>query len=211
MRKGTTRIEAAGRALWYLCLTTGTLMLLAGRGLWVPGAGLALTATAFFWRLREPRRLRSLAKWMMPVLAFLSGYGLLLYLTAPAGSSPPSPFGHPLLKVFHLLLRSVGLIFAMFAVEEALLPLAVRARAGGLSGGRTSLMLGLSYQLVPVFLESLEGVALAQRTGARFWWLRPARLTRAASSVFLLSHRLSEELALALSLRLRRGGTPETK
>jgi hypothetical protein len=29
---------------------------------------------------------------------------------------------------------------------------------------------------------------------------------RAASSVFLLSHRLSEELALALSLRLRRGG-----
>ena len=72
-------------------------------------------------------------------------------------------------------------------------------------------MLGLSYQLVPVFLQSLEGVALAQRTDSRLWWLRPSGLVRAASSVFLLSHRLSEELALALSLRLRHsGGTSET-
>ena len=91
---------------------------------------------------------------------------------------------------------SVGMIFAVFSLEEALRPLALRAREGGFSGGRMVLMLGLSYQLVPVFLQSLEGVALAQRAGANLWWLRPSRLTRAASSVFLLSHRLSEELVV---------------
>jgi len=211
LNKGTARFEAAGKTLWCLCLMVGTLLLLAGRDLWVPGTGLALTAAAFFWRLREPKRLRSLLKWTMPVLVFLGAYGLLLYLTAPAGPSPTPLSAHPLLKVAHLFLRSVGLIFAMFALEEALLPLALRARAGGFSGGRMALMLGLSYQLVPVFLESLEGVALAQRAGANLWWLRPTRLIRAASSVFLLSYRLSEELALALSLRLRQGGTSETK
>jgi energy-coupling factor transporter transmembrane protein EcfT len=210
LNKRAAWTETAGKALWFLCLGIGTILLLAGRDLRVPGIGLALTATAFFWRLSEPRRLRSLVKWMIPVLVFLGAYGVLLYLSSPTGS-PPSPSAHPLVKVAHLFLRSVGMIFAVFALEEALRPLAIRARAGGLSSGRVALMLGLSYQLVPVFLQSLEGVALAQRAGAALWWLRPSCLMRAASSVFLLSHRLSEELALALSLRLRHGGTSETE
>jgi hypothetical protein len=205
------RTERVGKGLWFLCLGFGTILLVAGRQLWVPGVGLALTATAFFWRLRRPGRIRSLLKWTIPVLVFLCAYGLLLHLTWPAEASAPLS-AQPLGRVAHLLLRSMGMIFAMFALEEALRPLALRAREGGASGGRMALMLGLSYQLVPVFLQSLEGVALAQRTDSRLWWLRPSRLARAASSAFLLSHKLSEELALALSLRLRHGGgTSETK
>lgn len=201
----------AGKGIWFLCLGSGTILLVAGRQIWVPGIGLALTATAFFWRLSDPRRIRSLVKWMIPVLVFLCAYGLLLHLTSPAEASAPLS-AHPLGRVAHLLLRSVGMIFAMFALEEALRPLALRARAGGFNGGRMVLMLGLSYQLVPVFLQSLEGVTLAQRSYSRLWWLRPSGLVRAASCVFLLSHRLSEELALSLSLRLRHsGGTSETK
>jgi hypothetical protein len=202
--------ETVGKGLWLLCLGMGTLLLLAGRQIWVPGIGLALTATAFFWRLSDPRRIRSLLKWMVPVLVFLGAYGLLLYLAAPA-APPASASAHPLGRLAHLFLRSVGMIFAVFAIEEALLPLALRARAGGFRGGRMALMLGLSYQLVPVFLQSLEGVALSQRACSTRWWLRPSRLMRAASSVFLLSHRLSEEMALALALRLRQGGPSETK
>jgi len=201
----------AGKGLWFLCLGCGTILLVAGRQIWVPGIGLALTATAFFWRLRDPGRIRSLLKWMIPVLVFLCAYGLLLHLTSPVETSAPLST-HPLGRMAHLFFRSMGMIFAVFALEEALRPFALRARAGGINGGRMALMLGLSYQLVPVFLQSLEGVALAQRTYSRLWWLRPSRLARAASSVFLLSHRLSEELALALSLRLRHGdGTSETK
>jgi energy-coupling factor transporter transmembrane protein EcfT len=196
-----------GKGLWFLCLGLGTILLVAGRQLWVPGIGLALTAAAFFWRLRDPGRIRSLLKWMIPVLAFLCGYGLLLQFTSPAEASTPFS-ASPLGRVAHLFLRSVGMIFAVFALEEALRPLALRARAGNPRGGRMALMLGLSYQLVPVFLQSLEGVALAQRAGARFWWLRPSCLARAASSLFLLSHRLSEDLALALSLRLRHDASP---
>jgi energy-coupling factor transporter transmembrane protein EcfT len=206
----TGRTETAGKAAWFLCLGLGTILLLAGTDLWVPGVGLALTCTAFFWRLGEPGRLRSLVKWTMPVLVFLGAYGLLLYFSSPTGS-PPSPSAHPSVKVAYLFLRSVGMIFAMFALEEALRPVALRARAGGFRGGRMALMLGLSYQLVPVFLQSLEGITLAQRTGATLWWIRPSCLIRAASSLFLLSHRLSEELALALSLRLRHGEIPEIK
>lgn len=203
--------QMAGKGLGFLCLGSGTILLVAGGQVWVPGIGLALTATAFFWRLSDPRRIRSLVKWVIPVLVFLCAYGLLLHLASPAEASPPI-FTHPLGGVAHLLLRSVGMIFAMFALEEALRPLALRARAGGVNGGRIALMLGLSYQLVPVFVQSLEGVALAQRSYSRLWWLRPSGLVRAASSVFLLSHRLSEELALALSLRLRHsGGTSKTK
>jgi energy-coupling factor transporter transmembrane protein EcfT len=198
-----------GKGLWFLCLGFGTILLVAGRQIWVPGIGLALTATAFFWRLRDPGRIRSLLKWMIPVLVFLSAYGLLLYLTEPA-PYPASPSAHPLGRVAHLFLRSVGMIFAVFALEEALRPLAVRARAGGSRGGRMALMLGLSYQLVPVFLQSLEGVALSQRACSRLWWLKPSGLMRACSSLFLLAHRLSEEMALALSLRLRHGGPSET-
>jgi energy-coupling factor transporter transmembrane protein EcfT len=146
---------------------------------------------------------------MIPVLVFLGAYGLLLYLTGSAGTSGP-PSARLVERVTHLFLRSVGMIFAVFALEEALRPLAVRARAGGFRGGRMALMLGLSYQLVPVFLESLEGIALSQRASSRLWWLRPAHLTRACSSMFLLSHRLSEEMALALSLRLRHEGPEGT-
>jgi len=205
------RTEMAGKVLWFLFLGLWTTLLVAGRQIWVPGMGLVLTATAFFWRLSDPGRIRALVKWMIPVLIFLCAYGLLLHLTSPAEASAPLS-AHPLGRVAHLFLRSMGMIFAMFALEEALRPLALRARAGGGNDGRMTLMLGLSYQLVPVFLQSLEGVALAQRTDSRLWWLRPSRLVRAASSVFLLSHRLSEELALALSLRLRHdGGTSETK
>jgi energy-coupling factor transporter transmembrane protein EcfT len=203
------RANSLEKGLWFLCLGVGFILLLGGGRLWVPGIGLALTATAFFWRLREPRRLGTLLKWMIPVLVFLCAYGLLLYLAAPAGSPAPSSSSLPLNRVAHLFLRSVGMIFAVFSLEEALRPLALRARAGEFSGGRVALMLGLSYQLVPVFLQSLEGVALAQRAGSNLWWLNPSRLTRAASSIFMLSYRLSEELALALSLRLRHGGTPE--
>ena len=199
--------DRVNKGLWFLCLGTGTILLVAGRQLWVPGIGLALTATAFFWRLSDPKRIRSLVKWMIPVLVFLAGYGLLLHFASPAEASAPF-HAQPVGRVTHLFLRSMGMIFAMFALEEALRPLALRARAGGLKGGRMALMLGLSYQLVPVFLQSLEGVALAQRTDTGFWWLRPARLLRAASSVFLLSHKLSEELALALSLRLRHSAGP---
>lgn len=199
------RNERLGKGLWLLCLGFGTILLVAGRQIWVPGIGLVLTAMAFFWRLRDPGRIRSLLKWMIPVLVFLCGYGLLLHLTSPAEVSAPLS-ARPLGRMAHLFFRSMGMIFAMFALEEALRPLALRARAGGFSGGRMALMLGLSYQLLPVFLQSLEGVALAQRACCRLWWLRPSGLVRAASSVFLLSHRLSEELALALSLRLRQGG-----
>jgi energy-coupling factor transporter transmembrane protein EcfT len=198
-----------GRGLWLLCLASGTILLVAGREIWVPGMGLALTAAAFFWRLRDPGRIRSLLKWMIPVLVFLCAYGLLLYLTTPA-PYPTSLSAHPLGRVAHLFLRSVGMIFAVFALEEALRPLAVRARAGGSRGGRMALMLGLSYQLVPVFLQSLEGVALSQRACSRLWWLKPSGLMRACSSLFLLSHRLSEEMALALSLRLRHEGPSGT-
>jgi hypothetical protein len=201
--------ERAEKGLWLLCLGCGTLLLLAGRQIWVPALGLTLTATAFFWRLRDPGRIRSLLKWMIPVLAFLSAYGLLLYLTEPAPYAAP-PSAHPLGRMAHLFLRSVGMIFAVFALEEALRPLAVRARAGGSKGGRMALMLGLSYQLVPVFLQSLEGVALSQRACSRLWWLKPSGLMRACSSLFLLSHRLSEEMALALSLRLRHEGPSGT-
>ncbi len=69
-----------------------------------------------------------------------------------------------------------------------------------------TLMLGLAYQLVPVFLQSLEGIALSQRACSRLWWLRPSCLLRAVSSLFLLSQRFSEEMALSLSLRIRREG-----
>lgn len=212
MKEGAgRRTEMVEKGLWFLFLGFGTTLLVAGRQIWVPGIGLALTATAFFWRLRDPGRIRSLLKWMIPVLVFLCAYGLLLHLTSPAEASAPLS-ARPLGRVAHLFLRSMGMIFAMFALEEALRPLALRARAGGVNDGQMALMLGLSYQLVPVFLQSLEGVALAQRTYSRLWWLRPSGLVRAASSVFLLSHRLSEELALALSLRLRHGGGPsETK
>jgi energy-coupling factor transporter transmembrane protein EcfT len=202
--------DRLGKGIWFLCLGFGTILLVAGKQLWVPGIGLALTATAFFWRLSDPKRIRSLVKWMIPVLVFLCAYGLLLHLTSPA--QPSAPFSaHPLTRVAHLFLRSMGMIFAMFALEEALRPVALRARAGGFKGGRMALMLGLSYQLIPVFLQSLEGVALAQRADAGLWWLRPSSLMRAASSVFLLSHRLSEELALALSLRLRHAGRASEK
>lgn len=207
MKERARRTERVGKGLWCLCLGLGTILLVAGTQIWGPGIGLALTATAFFWRLSAPGRIRSLVKWMIPVLVFLCAYGLLLHLTSPAEASAPLS-AHPLWRVAHLFLRSMGMIFAMFALEEALRPLALRARAGGFKGGRMALMLGLSYQLIPVFLQSLEGVALAQRADTGFWWLRPSRLVRAASSVFLLSHRLSEELALALSLRLRQGGGP---
>lgn len=203
--KAGRRAETAGKGLWFLCLGVGTILLLAGRDIRVPAIGLVLTGTAFFWRLRDPGRIRSLVKWMIPVLVFLCAYGVLLHLTSPADASAPLS-ARPLGRVAHLFLRSVGMLFAMFALEEALRPLALRARAGGVSGGRMALMLGLSYQLVPVFLQSLEGVALAQRAYSRLWWLRPSRLARACSSIFLLSHRLSEEMALALSLRLRHEG-----
>jgi len=198
-----------GKGLWFLCLGFGTILLVTGRQIWVPAIGLALTATAFFWRLRDPGRIRSLLKWMIPVLVFLGAYGLLLYLIEPA-PYPASPSTHPLARVAHIFLRSVGMIFAVFALEEALRPLAVRARAGGSRGGRMALMLGLSYQLVPVFLQSLEGVALSQRACSRLWWLKPSGLMRACSSLFLLSHRLSEEMALALSLRMRHEGPSGT-
>jgi hypothetical protein len=204
LKARTVRTETVGKGLWILCLGTGTVLLLAGRQIWVPGVGLALTATAFFWRLRDPRRIRSLLKWIVPVLVFLAAYGLLLYLVAPAGP-PASASAHPLARVAHLFLRSSGMIFAVFALEEELRPLALRARAGGLGGGGMALMLGLSYQMVPVFLQSLEGVALSQRAYSRLWWLRPSCLMRSASSLLVLSYRLSEEMALALSLRMRYG------
>jgi energy-coupling factor transporter transmembrane protein EcfT len=208
LESGSGRKEKARRGLWFLCLGVGTILLVAGRQIWIPGIGLALAATAFFRRLPEPRRVRALLKWMIPVLVFLGGYALLLYLTTPTDSQA-SPFHHPLERVAHLFLRSVGMIFAVFALEDALRPLALRARAGAPTGGRMALMLGLSYQLVPVFFESLEGVALAQRAQSRLWWARPGGILRASSSLFLLSHSLSEELALALSLRLRTPGTRE--
>jgi energy-coupling factor transporter transmembrane protein EcfT len=198
-----------GTGLWLLCLVTGTVLLVAGQGIRVPGIGLALTATAFFWRLGDPRRIRSLAKFMIPILVFLAAYGLLLHLYAPVGP-PASPSVSPAARVAHLFLRSLGLLFAMFALEEVLRPLALRARSGEFKGTRIALMLSLSYQLVPVFLQSLEGVLLAQRARSRLWWLHPSNLMRSASSLFLMSHRLSEEMALALSLRLGRGGPAES-
>jgi len=206
----TDLTKKIGRGLWLLCLVTGTALLVAGHDTLVPGIGLALTATAFLWRLRDPGRIRSLLKWMIPVLVFLGAYGLLLYLAVPAPYPASPSCTHPLGRVAHLFLRSVGMIFAVFAIEEALRPLALRARAGGSRGGRMALMLGLSYQLVPVFLQSLEGVALSQRACSRLWWLKPSGLMRACSSLFLLSHRLSEEMALALSLRLRHKGPSGT-
>ena len=197
-----------GSGLWLLCLAAGTVLLVAGHGIRIPGIGLALTATAFFLQLRDPRRIRSLLKWMIPVLVFLCAYGLLLYLV-PSTASPTAPSAHPLGRLAHLFLRSVGMIFAVFALEEALRPLALRARGGEFKGSRMALMLGLSYQLVPVFLQSLEGVVLAQRARSNLWWMRPSRLMRSASSLFLMSHRLSEEMTLALSLRLGHGGPLE--
>ncbi len=188
--------------LWMLCLGMGAILLLAGRDIWVPAAGFVLTGTAFFLRLSEARRIRSLLKWMIPVLVFLAAYAFILHIAGPA-SATSSGSEHVLGRVAYLFFRSVGLLFVVFSLEEALRPLAVRARAGGLRGGRMALMLGLSYQLVPVFMQSLEGVALSQRVSSRFWWARPSGLLRACSSLFLLSHRLSEEMALALSLRLR--------
>jgi energy-coupling factor transporter transmembrane protein EcfT len=189
-----------------LCLGIGTVFLIAGRHVWVPGIGMALTAVAFFCGPRQPRRIRSLLKWMIPVLVFLGGYGFLLSLTAEA-SSPEYPVG----ELTGLFLRSVGMVFAVLVLEETLRPLALRARAKGPSGGRMALMLGLSYQLVPVFFQSLEGVALAQRARSRLWWTRPGGILRACSSVFMLSHRLSEELALSLSLRLGHAGPSATQ
>lgn len=205
MKVSLASAEKVGTGLWLLCLGTGTILLVAGGAIRVPAVGLALTAAAFFSRRPAPRRVRSLLTWMVPVLLFLGAYALLLFVTVPA--SPPSP--HPLARMPHLLLRSVGMVFAVFALEEALRPLALRARAGGFKGGRMALMLGLSYQLIPVFRDSLEGVALAQRARSNFWWSRPSGLMRVCSSLFLLSHRLSEEMALALSLRLRREGPSE--
>ncbi len=209
MKEDEGRAEAAAKGLSVLCLGVGTIRRGARRDRGVPGVGLALPATAFLWRLRGPGRIRSVLKWMIPVLVFLGAYGLLLYLTESAGTSG-LPSAHLLEGVAHLFRRAVGMIFAVFALEEALRPLAVRARAGGFRGGRMALMLGLSYQLVPVFLQSMEGIALSQRASSRFWWLRPSHLTRACSSLFLLSHRLSEALALALSLRLRHEGAEGT-
>lgn len=195
------RAGRVARGLRLLCLGIGTIFLIAGRHVWVPGIGLALTAAAFFCGPRQPRRIRSLLKWMIPVLVFLGGYGFLLSLTAEASSSE-----YPVGELARLFLRSVGMVFAVFALEETLRPLALRARAKGPSGGRMALMLGLSYQLVPVFFQSLEGVAHAQQARSRLWWTRPGGILRACSSLFMLSHRLSEELALALSLRLRPEG-----
>lgn len=210
MKSIAVRRETLGKGLRLLCLGIGTIFLVAGGEIRVPTVGVALTATAFFWGLRNPRKFRSLLKWILPVLIFVGAYGLLLYVTPPTAPTVCAS-EHPLARATHLLLRSVGMIFAVFALEESLRPLALRARAGGFRGGRMALMLGLSYQLVLVFLQSLEGVSLSQRAGSRLWWLRPSPLMRAASSVLALSHRLSEELALALSLRLRRGGPGEVK
>jgi len=206
-----TRAERAHKlrgTAWALCLGAGVLLLTAGRDLWAPACGLLFTATALFVRLRDPGRLRSLLRWMVPVPFFAGAYALLLHVS-PAAGSPPSPAAAPLQSVARLLLRSAGMIFALFALEEALRPWALRARAGGAGRGRLAFMLGLSYQLVPVLSQSLQGVVLAQRAGAARWWLRPACVARAASSLLLLAHRLSEDLALALSLRLRPGGPPE--
>ena len=44
-RKGRTA-GRVGQGLWFLCLGSGTILLVAGKQLWVPGTGLALTATA---------------------------------------------------------------------------------------------------------------------------------------------------------------------
>jgi energy-coupling factor transporter transmembrane protein EcfT len=203
------KLEKGGKGLWLSCLVAGTILLLAGSGIRVPAIGLALTGIACFWRCRKPRRIRSLVKFMIPILIFLCAYGLLLYLS-PQPDSPASHPTHPMANVAHLFLRSVGLLFAMFALEEALHPVALRVRAGGFKGNKMALMVGLSYQLVPVFLHSLEGVSLSQRADSSLWWLRPSRLMRAASSMFLLSYRLSEEMALALSLRLGQRGPSET-
>lgn len=199
------RVESMVRGIRFFCLFTGTVLLLTGDGIRAPAIGFALTGTACFWPRRAPGTIRSVVKFLVPILVFLALYGLLLYAYAPAGS-PEATAAHPLSTVAHLFLRSVGLLLAMFALEEALRPLAVRARARGFKGKRMALMLSLSYQLVPIFRQSLEGVCLSQRSVSRLWWLRPSRLLRAASSVLLLSHRLSEELALALSLRLRQEG-----
>ena len=193
------------KGLWFFCLGTGTVLLLAGDGIRIPAFGLVLTATACFLQRREPRRIRSLVKFMIPILVFLGAYGLLLHLVLRPGSFIPHSTP-PMQSVAHVFLRSVGVLFAVFALEEAIRPFALRARAGGGKGKRMALMLGLSYQLVPIFLQSLEGVSLSQRASSNLWWLRPSRLMRAASAAFLLSHRLSEEMALALSLRLRHGG-----
>lgn len=206
-REAGCRIETARKAVWALCLALGTILLLAGRGLQVPAIGVALTGTAFFWRVRRPGRIRALLKWLIPILMFLTAYGLVLHFTTPADASTPFSGRSPG-RMAHLLLRSVGMLFAVFALEEALRPLARRARTGKRPAGRMTLMLGLAYQMVPVFLQSLEGVALAQRSTSRLWWLRPSRLLRAVSSLFLLSHRLSEEMALSLSLRAGRQGPP---
>lgn len=206
MKATLVSAEKVGTGLWILGLGTGTILLVAGGSIRFPAIGLALTAAAFFSRRPDRRRIRSLLTWMTPVLAFLVAYALLLYVTVPtAPASSPSP--HPLERMPHLLLRSVGMVFAVFALEEALRPLALRARPGRIKGGRMSLMLGLSYQLIPVFRNSLEGVLLAQRARSNYWWARPSSLMRACSSLLLLSHRLSEELALALSLRLRQHGS----
>ena len=198
----TKGVESLVRAIRLFCLITGTVLLLTDQGTRVPAIGLALTGTACFWRRRAPGTIRSVAKLLVPVTVFLALYGLLLYCYAPAGPAASPPV-NPLSLVAHLFVRSVGLLFAMFALDEALRPLALRARAGGVKGRRTALMLCLSYQLIPIFRQSLEGVCLSQRSVSRLWWLRPSRLLGAASSVFLLSYRLSEEMALALSLRLR--------
>ena len=212
MGRGTTGkkeagrwIEAGGKGLWSLCLGVGTILLLAGKDLPTPGIGLALTGTAFFWRVRGAGRIRAILKWMIPIFIFLAAYGLILHLTSSADASAPFS-ARPPGRMAHIFLRSMRMLFALFALEEVLRPLALRARTGGSTGGRMTLMLGLAYQLVPVFLQSLEGIALSQRACSRLWWLRPSCLLRAVSSLFLLSQRFSEEMALSLSLRIRREG-----
>ena len=207
MRKALSLPQGLPKALrkgfQILCVVTGTALLLASQDLRFAGAGLSLTGAAYFLQQPGARKTRTLLKLLIPILIFLGAYGLVFTVYLPAGSSTTLST-RPLATLVHLLLRSVGMLFALFALEQALRPFVLKARTGTNKGGRASLMLGLSYQLVPVLLQSLEGVALAQRSLSRFWWLRPSCLLRAASSLFVLSHRLSEEMAHALSFRLQR-------
>ena len=181
-------------------LAAGVVLLLAGRGVHLPALGFALSCLACFWEAPRAGRLRWMGRILVPVLCFLALYGLLLWKVPRPGAAPLAP-GEIAAEMTRLFLRSLGLLAALSTLEQLLRPLAARVRAGG-GGGRWGLMLAMSYQLVPVFLQGVEGVFRAQRLYARLWWLRPSLLLRALLSLALLSLRLAEELAQALTLRL---------
>ncbi len=204
----STPAERVLSALRVPGLAAGTILLLSSGDPLRQGTGLGLNALALLSTRPARGRLRALRAILGPVLLGVIFYGLLVALLHAPPEGAPTTFRATtaLRAAAPLLARSMGILLALFALEGLARPFARRLREAGGGEGKVSLVLGLSYQLLPVFLESLEGILLAFRSTSRRCWLRPSYLRRGLACLFLVTHRLADELTLVLILRFRRRG-----